>query len=281
MGNKQSISQDFNMDVLNKNIQTSLTKNSTKASATSVGVLKMGIKVGYSKNCPITVNQKISSKVISSTDTMAETLADMKTEITSQLQNQADAKMKSMSGALSTNVGSKTSLKQKVNTSIKNVVEKTMSTENLAETVASSANIVGNNIEVGYMECVDGKGMDLTQDITSELVASAVVDALTENLAKDVVLTEASNKASAESVVENRGPMESAGAMISGILGSYTYIVALVVCLMCVACAGLVYVLMSPAGQNTVGVVGETAGYAGRLAANTAATGANPLMAFK
>ena len=281
MGNKQSIRQDFNMNVLNKNIQTSLTKNSAKASASGVNVAKMNIKVGYSKNCPIIANQKISSKVVSSSTTMAETLADMKTDITSQLQNQADAKMKQMSGALSTNIGSKSSLKQKVNTSIKNVVEKTMSTENLSETVASSANIVGNNIEIGYMECQDGKGLDLTQDITSELVASAVTDALTKNLAKDKVLTEASNAAKAESVMENRGPLESAGAMISGILGAYTYIVALVACVMCVACAGLVYVLMSPAGQNTVGVVGETAGYAGRLAANTAATGANPLMAFK
>ena len=281
MGNKQSIRQDFNMNVLNKNIQTSLTKNSAKASASGVNVAKMNIKVGYSRNCPMITNQKISSKVVSSSTTMAETLADMKTDITSQLQNQADAKMKQMSGALSTNIGSKSSLKQKVNTSIKNVVEKTMSTENLSETVASSANIVGNNIEIGYMECQDGKGLDLTQDITSELVATAVTDALTKNLAKDKVLTEASNAAKAESVMENRGPLESAGAMISGILGAYTYIVALVACVMCVACAGLVYVLMSPAGQNTVGVVGETAGYAGRLAANTAATGANPLMAFK
>ena len=258
MGNKQSIRQDFNMNVLNKNIQTSLTKNSAKASASGVNVAKMNIKVGYSKNCPIIANQKISSKVVSSSTTMAETLADMKTDITSQLQNQADAKMKQMSGALSTNIGSKSSLKQKVNTSIKNVVEKTMSTENLSETVASSANIVGNNIEIGYMECQDGKGMDLTQDITSELVASAVTDALTKNLAKDKVLTEASNAAKAESVMENRGPLESAGAMISGILGAYTYIVALVACLMCVACAGLVYVLMSPAGQNAVTTAANT-----------------------
>ena len=282
MGNKQSISQAFNMDVLNKSIQTSLTQNSAKASASGVNVAKMVVEVAESRYCPIIANQKINSKVVSSTDTMAETLNDMTSSITTNLQNKADAKLSSLTGAGSTAIGNSTKVKQDVNTTIKNIVEKTMSTENLSETIASSVNIVDNKVKIGFMECREGqKGLDLTQDITSELVATAVTDALTTNLADDKLISDTANVIGAINESKATGPLQDLFSGISKVMGAYTYIVALCACLMCVLCAGIVYVMMSPAGQNTVGVVGETAGYAGRLAANTVATGANPLMAFK
>ena len=258
MGNKQSIAQDFNMSSVNKSIQTSLSENSAKASASSENAAMLNIKVGRSKNCPITTSQKISSKTVSSTSNMSETLTDMKTDITNQLQQAADSKLKNLSGALSTEYGSKTALNQKVNTSIKNVVEKTLSSENISETLASSANIIGGNIEIGFMECSDGKGLDMTQDITSELVATAVTDALTKNLVADKTLTKIAQSAEAISSVEKRGPLESAGAMISSIFGAMTYIYALFACVFCVFCGGLLYLLLSPAGQNAVTTAANT-----------------------
>ena len=126
MGNKQSISQAFNMDVLNKSIQTSLTQNSAKASASGVNVAKMVVEVAESRYCPIIANQKINSKVVSSTDTMAETLNDMTSSITTNLQNKADAKLSSLTGAGSTAIGNSTKVKQDVNTTIENIVEKNM-----------------------------------------------------------------------------------------------------------------------------------------------------------
>tara|TARA_R110000851_G_scaffold235288_4_gene387863 strand:- start:24 stop:836 length:813 start_codon:yes stop_codon:yes gene_type:complete len=258
MGNKQSITQDFNMSSLNKSIQTSLSENSAKASASSENAAMLQIKIGRSKNCPITTSQKISSKTVSSTKNMSETLTDMKSDITNELQQTADSKLKNLSGALSTEYGSKTALNQKVNTSIKNVVEKTLSAQNISDTLASSANIIGGKIEIGFMECSDGKGLDMTQDITSELVATAVTDSLAKNLLADKTLTKVAQSAEAVSVVEKRGPLESAGAMLSGIFGSLTYIYALCACVFCCACAGLVYVLLSPAGQTAVTTVANT-----------------------
>jgi len=259
MGNKQSISQDFDMKTLNKQVYKNLTKNSSKSSASGTNVQKLNIKVDINDGCPIKTNQKISSKVISSTKNMPTTIVEMKGEIANNLKQAADAKLKTVSGALSTNFGGSTKMNQKINQSIQNVVDKTITTENMSESIASSVNIQGSNLEIGLLRCRDGKGgIDMSQDITSELAANAVTEALTKNLMQDKFINKVSQAGKGEVVVENRGPLESAGAMISGIFGAMTYLYAIIGCIVCVAIGAVLYLMLSPAGQGAITTAADT-----------------------
>lgn len=261
------------MTTLNKQVYNNLTENSASASASGTNVQKLDIDIGMAIGCPITTNQKISSKVVSATKNMAQTVVDMKGEIANSLKQAADAKLESVSGAGSTNVGSKTDVSTKMNQSITNVVDKTITTKNMSETIASSVNIQGSKLKIGVIKCIDGVGgLDMTQDITSDLAATAVTDALTKALMADSFINEIAQEQSTESKVENRGPLESAGAMLSGIFGAMTYIYALCACVCCVAIAAGLYfaytTVQSNAGQNAV-----------RVGAQAVAAKMNPLAA--
>ena len=61
MGNKQSISQEFNMSTLNKQIYNNLTTNSASASATMTKIQKLTLVVDINDQCDINLNQKIYS----------------------------------------------------------------------------------------------------------------------------------------------------------------------------------------------------------------------------
>jgi hypothetical protein len=253
MGNKQSISQDFNLKAVNKAVYNQVTKNSAKGEAAGFNTQSLNIDVGINDGCPIKTNQKISSKVVSSTKNMPKTIVDMKGEIANDMKQAAGAKLKSMTGALSTNFGSKSTVKQKINQTIENVVNKTITTENMTESIAKSVNIQDGNLKVKFMRCRDGKGgIDMTQDITSELAANAVTDALTKSLMQDKFVNKIAQEQKAESVVENTGPIQDLGNAISGIFGSLTAIYAICGLVVCLAIAAGAYILLSPAGQNAM-----------------------------
>ena len=264
MGNKQSISQEFNMSTLNKQIYNNLTTNSASASATMTNIQKLTLVVDINDQCDINLNQKISSKVVSSTDMMAQQVVDMKGEIENTLKQAADAKIKSETGAGATKFGDSAEVSTKMNTAIENIVNKTITTQNMTDTIASSVSIVGAEIHIGMMRCRNGEGgLDLTQDITSDLAATAVTDSLTEALLADKFISEVSQEQKSSNESKATGPIQDLGNAISGILGSMTAIYAICCCVVCVAIAGVIYLsysaMSSPAGQGLMAKAGEAA----------------------
>ena len=253
MGNKQSISQDFNMKTINKSVYSQLNKSSVKGEAAGFNSQTLNIDIEMNDGCPITTNQKISSKVVSSTDNMPKTIVDMKGEIANKMKAAADAKLKSETGAGATAIGNKATVKTKMNTTIENIVNKTLTVENMTESIARSVNIQGGNLTIGLLRCRNGKGgIDMTQDISSELAANAVTDSLTDALMQDKFVNEIAQEQKAVSEVKATGPIQDLGNAISGIFGSLTAIYAICGLVCCLIVAAAAYIMLSPAGQNSM-----------------------------
>ena len=268
MGNKQSSSSAINLTATNELIYNQLTTNETLAEANSTNVQELSINIGMTgRNCVNDFSQKISSNSIADTTAMPETIMDMKTEITQDLQAQAKKAMEQVTGAFSTSVGNKQATNTEVNTQIENVMNTTFETKNITETVTNAVNISDGQLIIGTQaDCDDGGGLNFSQDIASSAVASAVTAAITKGIQDNKVLQTIKAELDEDISQQNRGPGESIAAMFEGM----TTMFIIIGIVMIIACAGLAYVMLSPAGQGAI-----------TTAANTASVGANPLMALK
>ena len=268
MGNKQSINQAFDLKSVNKQIYEQLTTNESISEANNTNVQNMKVKIGVTgDNCENDFSQKIDAKTVSDTTAMPETLMDMKNQIQQKLETEASANIESMTGGFSTAFGNKQETTTKVKEEIENIMETTFETENITSTVANAVNIQDGEIYIGVQgNCTKGGGIDFSQDIASEAVAQAVTAAITKGLQDNQVISDVLAEAEDSITAENRGPMESLGAMFQGMW----WLFAVIGIVMVVACGGLAYVALSPAGQGAI-----------TTAANTASMTANPMMAVR
>ncbi len=253
MGNKQSISQDFNLKAINKSVYNKLSKSSVEAEAAGFNQQTMNVKLGLIDGCDIDMTQKIKSKVRTDVENMPKEIVDMKGEIANKMKQAADAKLKSETGAGATAFGNNAEVKTKMNQTIENIVEKNITTENMSKAMSKQVNIQGQDIEIKFMRCREGqKGLNLTQDISSEVAANAVTDSLSKALMEDKFINDIAQAQKSESTVKATGPIQDLGNAISGIFGSLTAIYAICGLVVCLAIVAGAYILLSPAGQNAM-----------------------------
>ena len=254
MGGKQSIEQNLNLESVTKSVQKQFTENKAVSKVSGTNVQSLKLKIGVADGCPITTNQKITSKVVSKTENMGKVAAEMSSKVANDLQQKADAALEKVSGFLSTDIGSKQDIKQNINTKIKNITEKTMSVKNMSEAIASSVNVQGQTLEIGY--CGPKTKINLNQDITSELAAKAVVKTVTDAILKDEYVNKVVQDIGAKQKMENRGPFESIGAMFGSV---YSVAVCAIICCIIIAVLGAGVMMMGGGGSGGGG--GYNQGY--------------------
>ena len=253
MGNKQSISQDFNLKAINKSVYNKLSKSSVESEASGFNQQNMNVKLGMIDGCDVDISQKIKSKVRTDVKNMPKEIIEMKGEIANKMKQAAAAKLKSETGAGATAIGNKAEISTKMNQTIENIVEKSITTENMSKAISKQVNIQGQDIEIKFMRCRAGqKGLNLSQDISSEVAANAVTDSLSKALMSDKFINDIAQTQKSESTVKATGPIQDLGNAISGILGSMTAIYAICGLVCCLAVAAAAYVLLSPGGQNSM-----------------------------
>ena len=251
MGNKQSISQDFNLKAINKSVYNKLSESSVEAEAAGFNQQNMNVKLGMIDGCDVDVTQRIKSKVRTDVKNMPKEIVEMKGEIANKMKQAADAKLKSETGAGATAFGNSAKVKTKMNQTIENIVEKNITTDNMSKAMAKQVNIQGQDITIKFMRCREGqKGLNLEQDITSEVAANAVTDSLSKALMSDKFINDIAQTQKSESTVKATGPIQDLGNAISGIFGSLTAIYAICGLVCCLAIAAAAYILLSPAGQE-------------------------------
>jgi hypothetical protein len=255
----QTVKQFFNMDALNQTITNQVTKNAVKVGSSQTNINKLKIIIrGSVIGCKIKTAQKIDAKNVSTVDATVKEIVNMKNDIANSMEQSAAANMEMLTelGSLSDVIGkSNQNIEQTINTTVRNIVETNITTENLTELFAEQVNINQEELIIGgNFVCPEGKGgLDLSQDIVAVLSASAVTDQLAEKISETKIVNDLSAKAEASVKQENTGfasIIDSIGEGISGIVGSFTGIYAISGILLCVVCLAVLAFALSPAGQK-------------------------------
>lgn len=263
MGNRgssnQSIEQTFDMSTLNESIFEQITKNTQETMASQAGIQNLKVQLRNIRGCAASFNQTIDASTQSSSTFNAESSAQIKNAVETQMQAAADAAVEKSTqlGDLSSLVGGETNMdiKQAVNMEVQNVIENTITTENLNKTVAEQVNIQNGELVIDGYDCREGGSIDWNQNMTAKLAASAITTALTSAVADNELLSSLSASAGATSTSTGGGFAELVDSIGAAISGPFLYIAIVVVILI----IGAVIFLLSPAGQNSSKIMATAA----------------------
>lgn len=244
----QTIKQFLNIDALNQTITNNITRNATKVGSSQTNINKLKIVIrGSVIGCQIKSAQKIDAKSVSTVDAAVKEVVSMKSEIANAMEQSAASNMEMLTelGSMSDLVGSSSQdIEQNINTTIRNIVETNITTENLTELFAEQVNINQEEFIIGgNFVCPEGKGgLDLSQDITAVLSATAVTDQMTDKLMETKLVNDILQKTDASVKQENTGfasIIDSIGGVFQGIGSMYIASGLVVVCLCILALVAL------------------------------------------
>ena len=247
-GGSQTIEQTFNLSAVNKSIFEQVTTNTQKVSASSTNIQSIGLNVkGSMIGCPFNATQKIKSETQTDASMATETILAMKNEITTEMQAGASAAIEKSTEAANMQFGDKQNVKQETNMAIENIVDTTITTENLSEVISNAVNIQDNVMNIGGDLDCQGEKMVLGQDISAKLVTKAVMGALTDALIENKTTNKLTATSDSEQKTENKGLADIIGTIFAGLTGP---LIAVVVCV-CIIMLAVTLFLLSPAGQNS------------------------------
>ena len=187
-GGSQTIEQTFNLSAVNKSIYNQVTKNTQKVSGSQTNIQKMNLNIGGSMiQCPYKSSQQLDADMQADVAQIPNTILAMKNEISAEMQAGASAAMEKSTQAGNMQFGDKQDLQQTVNMEIENIVDTTITTENLTELIMEQVSIQSDTINIaGDLDCM-GEPFDRTQNLTASLAAKSVQEALTDALIENKV----------------------------------------------------------------------------------------------
>ena len=250
-GGSQTIEQTFNLSAINKSIYNQVTTNTQKVSASSTNIQSIGLNVkGSMIGCPFNATQKIKAESQTDVSMVPETILAMKNEITTEMQAGAQAAIEKSTEAGNLQFGDDQNVKQEINMAIENIVDTTISTENLSEVISNAVNIQENVMNIGGDLDCQGEQITLGQDISAKLVTKAVMASLTDALIENKTTNKLVADLGATQKTENKGLADIVGTFFEGITGRIKYAIIGLIVLCCLLLVGGVVLAMSPAGQR-------------------------------
>tara|TARA_X000000368_G_scaffold254082_1_gene200857 strand:+ start:667 stop:1446 length:780 start_codon:yes stop_codon:yes gene_type:complete len=248
-GGSQTIEQTFNMSAVNKSIYNQITKNTQSVGASQTSIQKMTMNIGGSMiACPYSSAQTLDADMQADVSQIPNTILAMKNEISAEMQAGASAAMEKSTQAGNMQFGDKQDLQQTINMEIENIVDTTVTTENVNNLVMEQVSIQSDTINIaGDLDCM-GQPFDRTQNLTAKLAAKSIQEALTDALIENKVTSglTASLDADMKSKAGGFAEMISAatGPMMASAIAS---VIGIVMVMLSVA-----MVAMSPAGQGAM-----------------------------
>lgn len=246
----QNIDQTFNMSNINKSVFEQITKNTQETAASQANIQNLKVVMRNIRGCNSNFNQTINAETQSKSEFSATTTADIKNAITTEMKASADAALEKTTqlGDLSSLVSdSDQNISQTVNMEIENVVENTITTENLNKTVADQVSIQNGQLIIDGYDCREGGQIDWTQNITAKLSADAITGAVTKAISENKVLSTLAAEAGGGVTSSGGGFAQLVDSIGAAMSGPFMYIAICVVVLI----VGAVIFLLSPAGQNS------------------------------
>ena len=253
-GGSQSSSQFFDMKAINKSVFEQITKNQARASATQASVQNLRITFRDLSGCTIKGKQTIDASAVSSSKLTSDTTTEIKNAITNEMQASVSAQMEKITELGNMQFGDKQVSEQDLKQEIQNIIENSITTENINEAIVEQVNIQGEDLV--FRDCLDSD-IDLTQDIVAVVAADVITSAVSEAIASSEMLNQLDAAASTKLKTENKGLADLVKKFFEGLTGPLKYgIIAAVVC--CFLLVLVVIVIgLSPAGQSATKNIGK------------------------
>jgi hypothetical protein len=254
-GGSQTINQTFNLSAVNKSIFNQITKNKSESLASQANVQNLEVVMRNIKGCSSKFGQKIDASTQSSSKLTAQTTTEIKNAITNDMKAAASAAVEKATQMGNFQFGDKQNVNQEVTLAIENVIENTITTENINKAVADQVSIQDGKLVVDGYDCREGGDISWSQDIVARLSAEAITTAIGDSIASSDILNKLHASASGNAKTENTGLSDLVATFFEGFFGPVKWI-ALVICVLCI---GVLIFSLSPAGQ----AVAQNAGKAG------------------
>ena len=258
-GGSQTINQTFNLSAVNRSIFEQITKNTSESAASQANVQRLEIVMRNVKGCSARFGQKIDGETQSASILTATTTTEIKNAITNDLQASASAAVEKATEMGNMQFGDKQNVNQEVTLAIENVIENSITTENMNRAIADQVSIQDGKLIIDGMDCREGGDISWDQDIVAQLSAEAVTTIIADSIASSDVLNRLHAAASGNASSENTGLADLVGTFFEGFYGPIKWIA--LVCV--VLCFGLLVWSMTGAGQSATRNMGRAA--AGRI----------------
>ena len=285
-GSKIKAESTNTFDQLTKTVTNISSKNTTSIDQVIDVANELDLSVKKAKNCTITLGQKISAQQVSVVDVTTNLASDIKSQIESQLSQSANAAASNKTDAFSSAgaalgaKGDDTETLSKIKTTIQDIVESTITYDNLTNI---NNEIMAKNkakIELVDITCTPGFNIiDIAQDINvaqfSEKVAANVYDAMVEKKIATVLDSSAeSSSASAATTISGiTGMIGGIVNSVTGLVGGVANMLMIgIVVILCVVAVFFYFFMNSEGGQATL-QAGMSLTPQGRMAAMTGGMG--------
>lgn len=243
-GNKQEVKKKFNLDVVNKNVFSQVSKNSQKVSAVNTNIASINISIGNAMRCPITTLQTINSSTTAESGMIISEMSKVKSNVTNDVTQAAMDELNAHSGWFST-TENKQKTETEVKMAIKNITERTFSSENIQSVVSKAFNLSGSNLHIE--NCTESP-VDMTQDITSAVASTAMMDNLLQNIVEDTTLNKIVQDLNTKATAKTDGPVDA----FSSFFSNNKWLMFLCAAVSVVFLIVVLYIALSPAGQEAI-----------------------------
>lgn len=251
-GGSQTINQAFDMSAINQSIYNQITKNKSESLASQAQIQTMRVVMKNVRGCTTNLSQTINASASSSSQLENQQTTEIKNAITNEMQAAVGAQIEKATEAGNMQFGDKQNVNQEVTLEIKNIIENTITTENINSAIAEQVSIQQGDLIIDGYDCRESGEINFTQDVTAQIAAAVVTKNLTDAIASSEVLNQLSAAADAAQKSENKGIADIVGTLFDGLTGPAKYaIVASVVCC-CLLVVIMLVLGMSPAGQKAM-----------------------------
>jgi len=240
------------MSAINQSIYNQITKNKSESLASQAQIQTMRVVMKNVRGCTANFNQTINASASSSSRLENQQTTEIKNAITNEMQAAVGAQIEKATEAGNFQFGDKQNVNQEVSLEIKNIIENTITTENINSAIAEQVSIQQGDLIIDGYDCRESGEINFTQDVTAQVAASVVTKNLTDAIASSEILNQLSAAADAAQKSENKGIADIVGTLFEGLTGPAKYaIVASVVCC-CLLVVVMLVLGMSPSGQKAM-----------------------------
>jgi len=254
---KQEIKQAFNLSAVNKSIYEQITKNENESLASQAQIQQMRVVMRNVRGCSTILNQKIDAEASSSSELSNQQTAEIKNAITNEMQAAVQSQIEKVTEFGNMDFGSDQNVEQTLNLEVQNIVENTITTENINRAIAEQVSIQEGDLIIDGYDCREGGDIDFTQNITAKVAADVITNNLVDAIADSEMLSTFAADAASAQRAENKGLGDFFQKFFDGLLGPMKY--AFIACIVC--CIALVVLLvvmgLSPAGQSATKNLGS------------------------
>ena len=148
--------------------------------------------------------------------------------------NAAESSSSSATGFLATKAGDSQNNSINQQTNIKNLITTNITSEDVNNVNAVITNINKGDIIInGKMTCTPGQGIVVNQDLINSQIVDAMSSIITNAIKKDIVTSDAINKAAATTTTTSGGVAEAISAVFAGLTSMYAIYAVIVIVVIC------------------------------------------------